>query len=107
MQEMQETRVWSPGLGRSPGEENGNLLQYSSPEKIHGQRSPVGYHPQDHESDTTERLSTQDTVGSVTVILLCDCASHCFVLLLSLPSLILKYLHINKTGGTQVTANSS
>ena len=26
---MQETRVWSPGLGRSPGEGNGNPLQYS------------------------------------------------------------------------------
>ena len=26
---MQEMRVWSPGMGRSPGEGNGNLLQYS------------------------------------------------------------------------------
>ena len=26
---IQETGVMIPGLGRSPGEENGNLLQYS------------------------------------------------------------------------------
>ena len=45
-----------PGLGRSPGEENGNPLQYSwrrkwqptpvfLPGKSHGQRSLVGYSP--------------------------------------------------------------
>ena len=34
-----------PGLGRSPGEGNGNPLQYSSLEKSHGQRSLVGYSP--------------------------------------------------------------
>ena len=28
-----------PGLGRSPGEGNGNPLQYFLPEKSHGQRS--------------------------------------------------------------------
>ena len=33
-----------PGLGRSPGEGNGNPLQYSCLE-IHGQRSLVGYSP--------------------------------------------------------------
>ena len=32
-----------PGLGRSPGEGNGNPLQYSGLEKSHGQRSLVGY----------------------------------------------------------------
>ena len=32
-----------PGSGRSPGEENGNPLQYSSPGKSHGQRSLEGY----------------------------------------------------------------
>ena len=32
-----------PGLGRSPGEGNGNPLQYSCLEKSHGQRSLVGY----------------------------------------------------------------
>ena len=33
-----------PGLGRSPGEGNGNSLQYSSWE-FHGQRRVVGYSP--------------------------------------------------------------
>ena len=34
-----------PGLGRSPGGENGNLLQYSCLGKPHGQRSLVDYSP--------------------------------------------------------------
>ena len=34
-----------PGLGRSPGREHGNLLQYSCLENPHGQRSLVGYSP--------------------------------------------------------------
>ena len=43
-----------PGLGRSPGEANGNPLQYG---EAHGQRSLVGYSPWGHkESDTTEQL---------------------------------------------------
>ena len=46
-----------PGSGRSPGEGNGNPLQYSGLEDPHGWRSLVGYSPQGHkESDTTERL---------------------------------------------------
>ena len=46
-----------PGSGRSPGEENGNPLQYSCLEKSHGQRSLVGYIPWGHkELDTTEWL---------------------------------------------------
>ena len=46
-----------PGLGRSPGEENGYPLQYSCLEDPHGQKSLVGYSPWGHkESDTTERL---------------------------------------------------
>ena len=32
-----------PGLGRSPGEGNGNPLHYSCLENPHGQRSPAGY----------------------------------------------------------------
>ena len=36
-----------PGSGRSPGEGNGNPLQYSCLEKSHGQRSLVGYSPWD------------------------------------------------------------
>ena len=33
------------GLGRSPGEGNGNPLQYSCLKKLHGQRSLVAYSP--------------------------------------------------------------
>ena len=45
-----------PGSGRSPGEGNGNPLQYL-PGKSHGQRSLVGYSRGGHkESDTTEQL---------------------------------------------------
>ena len=44
-----------PGLGRSPGGEHGNSLQYSSMEDPHGQRSLVGYSPWGHkELDMTE-----------------------------------------------------
>jgi len=38
-----------PGSGKSPGEGNGNPLQYSCLEKSHGQRrSLAGYSPWDH-----------------------------------------------------------
>ena len=47
-----------PGLGRSPGEGNGNLLQYSCLENSKGQRSLVGYSPWGRkESDVTELLT--------------------------------------------------
>ena len=36
-----------PGLGRSPGEGNGNPLQYSCLENSHGQRSLAGDSPWD------------------------------------------------------------
>ena len=43
-----------PGLGRSPEEENGNPLQYSSLENPMDRGGLVGYSPWDHrESDTT------------------------------------------------------
>ena len=49
-----------PGLGRSPGEGNGNPLQWvlhSCLENSHGGKSLVGYSPQGRrESDTTELL---------------------------------------------------
>ena len=32
-----------PGSGRFPGVGNDNLLQYSCPEELHGQRSLTGY----------------------------------------------------------------
>ena len=48
-----------PELGKAPGEEHGNPLQYSYLENPHGQRSLAGYSPGScKESDTTERLST-------------------------------------------------
>ena len=44
-----------PGLERSPGEGNGNPLQYSCLENPHGQRSLAGYSPWGNkESDMTE-----------------------------------------------------
>ena len=44
-----------PGSGKSPGEGNGNPLQYSCLEKSHGQKSLVGYSPKGcKESDMTE-----------------------------------------------------
>ena len=46
-----------PGLGRSPGEGNGNLLHYSCLENPMRWRSLVGYSPWGHkESEVTERL---------------------------------------------------
>ena len=46
-----------PGLGRSPGEGKGYLLQYSCRE-FHGQRNLAGYSPWGRkELDMTERLS--------------------------------------------------
>ena len=49
-----------PGLGQSPGEGNGNPLQYSCRENPHGQRSLVGNSPWGcKELDMTEQLSTQ------------------------------------------------
>ena len=47
-----------PGSGRSPGEGNGNPLQYSCLEKSHGRRSLVGYSPRGcKESDTPEQVT--------------------------------------------------
>ena len=48
-----------PGLGRSPGEEHDNPLQYFCLENPHGHRSLAGYSPWDRkESDTTKQLSS-------------------------------------------------
>ena len=48
-----------PGLERSPGEGNGNPIQYPCLEKSHGQRSLVGCSPwgRRKESDMTEQLT--------------------------------------------------
>ena len=51
-----------PGLGRSPGEGQGNPLQYSCSENPHWQRSLAGYSPWGRkELDKTEWLSTAHT----------------------------------------------
>ena len=48
-----------PGLGRSPGGEQGSPLQYSCLENPHGWRGLVGYRPRGHkDSDLTEWLRT-------------------------------------------------
>ena len=47
-----------PGSGRSPGEGNGNLLQYSYHENIMGRGAWQGTVMGRKESDTTQRLST-------------------------------------------------
>ena len=45
----------TPGSGRSPGESNGNPLQYSYLENPHGERSLAEYGPWGYkESDTAE-----------------------------------------------------
>ena len=47
-----------PGSERSPGEGNGNPLQYSCLKNPHGQGNLVGYIPRGHkESDMTEQLT--------------------------------------------------
>ena len=47
-----------PGLRRSPGEGNGNPLQYSCLENPHSQRSLASYSPRGHqELNTTEQLT--------------------------------------------------
>ena len=43
-----------PGLGRSPGKGNGNLLQYYCLENPMDPRALVGYSPRVAESDTNE-----------------------------------------------------
>ena len=46
-----------PGLGQSPGEENGYLPRYSCLEKSMNRQSLVGYSPWGHKAlDTTKRL---------------------------------------------------
>ena len=42
---MKDTLGSIPGLGRSPGEENGSPLQYSCLENSHLQKSLAGYSP--------------------------------------------------------------
>ena len=57
---------FDPWVGRSPGEENGNLLQYSCLENPMDRETwRATYSPWGHkELDTTEQLSTQVIVGA-------------------------------------------
>ena len=61
-----------PGSERSPGEGNGNSLQYSCLENPHGQRSLEGYSPWGHkESDTNKQLTHTHVIGAVNSLPLC------------------------------------
>ena len=56
-----------PGLGRSPGEGNGNPLQYSCLESSNGQRSLVGCSPWGRkESDTSKHMRVRAHTQSQT-----------------------------------------
>ena len=60
-----------PGWGRSPGEGNGNPLQYSCLGNPMDLRSLVGYSPQGRkESDTTERLHFHLFLGKYLILLM-------------------------------------
>ena len=61
-----------PGLGRSPGGGNCNLLQYSCLEHPHGERSLAGYNPWGRkELDATERSRAAHSRGCLVS------TSHC------------------------------
>ena len=64
-----------PGSGRSPGGGQGNTLVFL-PGESHGQRSLVGYSPW----GCKERLSDQETIEFVTILLL-----FCMVLYFFFP----------------------
>ena len=74
-----------PGSGRSPGEGNGNLLQYSCLENPMepGRLQSMGW----QESDRTEQLSSQHTHTSSTMY-------HCSLLKVTQLLVIHPYLHI-------------
>ena len=56
-----------PGSGRSPGEGNGNPLQYSCLEKSHGQRNLAGYSPW-----SLKESKANEHTGKVLIILSLD-----------------------------------
>ena len=77
-------------MGRSPGEGNGNPLQYSCLENPHGWRRMVDYSPwSSKESDMTERLSTAQHPFSDT-LLLCRSKFHTYVI----SSLLKNFQHL-------------
>ena len=63
-------QVLIPASGRSPGDGNGNLLQYSCLKNPYGQRNLAGYSPCGcKELDTTEATSPLEHMDSCTCIL--------------------------------------
>ena len=67
-----------PGLGRSPGEEDGNPLQYSCLDNPHGQRSlGDAVHGGHKESDMTEQLSTTTIDAGTSSIKNAGIHQHC------------------------------
>ena len=67
-----------PELGRSSGRGHGNLLLYSCMGNPHGQRSLVGYSPQNHkDSDTTERLTPRAQRAVRSPLGSCTASSSC------------------------------
>ena len=55
---LQETRVWSPWVGKIPWRREQLPTPVFLPEEFHGQRSLMSYSPWSHkESDTTEQLT--------------------------------------------------
>ena len=70
-----------PGSGRSPGEGNGNPLQYSWLTNPHGQRSLMGYSPWDSkQSDTTEQLFIYIYLSIFYIYDLSFCGTACWTL---------------------------
>ena len=62
----------SPGLGRSPGEGNGNLLQYSCPENPMDRGAwQAAVHGATEESDTTSWLSKNNRGDNSLYTMLC------------------------------------
>ena len=56
-QEMQETQVSNPWVGKIPWRRKWQLTPIALPGKFHGQEEPVGYRLGVTESDMTEQVS--------------------------------------------------
>ena len=93
-----------PGLERSPGEVNGNPLQYSCLENSTDWEAPqslVGYSPWDRkESDTTEQLHF-----TLLIIFIMYLASILFWLNIFTGVSNCKYAHINNTESKNINKN--
>ena len=78
-----------PGLGRSPGEGNGNLLQYSlfMPRKSHGQRGLASSTPWGSKR-VGHNLVTKQQQQPLIVIQQCCFKFSCLVIYISCPQLL-------------------